>query len=332
MPYTLTIPPMVDPLIDHPHAVAYLRQRMFEGRSWPGSRTACRKFCHWLAAGPHALTGASPINVNLAQVTPEDAREYQEYSLALTPGGYSTTRTQVNDLRDWFRYMLRRGWIHSDPWDSVPRLKRKRLKATWRILNKRQVDAFLAAVLDYSPEPHQDLAVFGLMASLGLRVGGVLNLVVGDIDRVTHQLTILGKGGHEYELPLVGSIRDVLYLYLDLRLPAGPKERLWRLPGEKPLTYGRLLSRFHRLKEFAGLPTRSSPHSFRHYFITQQLLRGHSLELVAKFVGHSSPRELEPYFHLSNQLLRDQIYQAYGFMPLGKANDEEDQDDAAPGT
>lgn len=334
----MTVCLVTDPTKDHPLLLPFLRQLHLEGRAWYSVRTAGRNFTGWLASGPQRGDGVTQVNVDLSQVTARDLEAYQRhcrratvknYRLVWTfkpvrkymvmrswkPGlVYNTVRGYCILIWDWLRDLYGDGEIPTDPTVGAPRLKRRRTKAVGRIFSEAEVDAFLAAVVKHSDNPLQDLAAFGCLSGLGLRSAELLGMSVSDVDTVTHRITVTRKGRHRQAIPIDGSVRKVLYQYLQCRLPAASDEPLWLLPGQRRLRYSRLLSRFRRFKALAGITGKANgPHTFRHYFITQQLLHGHPPELVARFVGHSSPRELEPYFHLSPLLLRNRLYEVLGF-------------------
>lgn len=304
-----------DPRSDHPLLVPFLRQRCLEGFTWSNARTAGRNFTGWLAEHPLASSGVTSVSVDLAQVTSRDLVAYQQYLLRVAKKAYNTARGYCIKIWDWLKYLFLCGHIPLDPTVGAPGLKKRRQKATWRILSDDEVDTFMTAVVLRSDQPLRDLAAFGCLSGLGLRSRELLCMTIDDVDRITNHMTVVGKGGHPRTIPVDGTVREVLYAYLDnARLPAEQSEMLWHLPGHRRLRYPELRARFHRFKRLAGIKDRvDGPHAFRHYFITQQLLKGHHPELVARFVGHSSPRELEPYSHVSNAALRNRLYLALGF-------------------
>lgn len=299
---------LIDPRKDHPHAIAYIKQLRNEGQTWQNARSACRHFCRWLATF-RAPAHTQPSKVDVERVTATDIQQYLHHSRC--KGAYNTTRLRYTYLRGWFIYMLEQEIVLQDPTEGIPGLKRRDYLTDKRHLSREQVAAFLKAVVKYSEHPLHDVALFGLMSGMGLRATEVLRLTVDDVDIVTHELRVRGKGKKDRLLPLAGAIRTVLYKHLEARQSANPGDAVWQIEGRNPLTYCQLYLRFTRFKKLAGLPDGACPHSLRHFCLTQLVEAGHHPELIAKFAGHSSPRELRHYLHLSEEFICQSVQRPF---------------------
>lgn len=322
---------------DHPLLICYLEQLCAEGRSWMAARTAGHSFTQWLASGPFAGQKATPVTVDLSQVTSEDLIQYKTHAVRQPRSGHVKQLT-LDDLEgkhprspkkldyvsirgyciriwQWLQFLSLRDHIPHDPTLTVSGLPKGKHQAVGRIFTTEEVDRFLHAIVKYSDQKLRDLAAFGCLSGLGLRASELIRMTVDDVDTRRHrELRVLGKGDHERLIPLEGSVLEALDRYLETRQESDPTGPLWQLPGQRRLKYPELLARHHRFRHQAGiLDSGKTPHAFRHFFVTQQLLKGHNPELVSMFVGHNSPRELEPYFHMSDLLLRNRIFEAYGF-------------------
>ena len=139
-------------------------------------------------------------------------------------------------------------------------------------------------ILDIAPGVIRDRLIF--LANTGLRVSEFSRLSAKDINFELNTITIVGKGRKQRTIPLNETAREVLP-----RLKPGSRKSLW-------------LS-FSRLAHKVGIP-KFGPHSLRHYFATQLLLKGVPIIKVSRLLGHKSIRTTEQiYAHILTADLAD---------------------------
>ncbi|BCG59426.1 tyrosine-type recombinase/integrase [Paenibacillus sp. URB8-2] len=175
-------------------------------------------------------------------------------------------------------------------------------------LDEDDIRLFLANVDGKYRE--RNLAIFLLMAYMGLRVGEVHTLNLGDYHPERRTLRIFGKGRKWRNVPVPGDVAP----YLDHAL----EERLtpWRGSREEAMFIsqkGRRLSiraiqgiaaeTFQRFQ--SGTPAayrRSfSSHKLRHSFATMLLRKGADLRTVQELLGHSSIQTTTVYTHITDK-------------------------------
>ncbi|QWU13948.1 integrase/recombinase XerD [Paenibacillus sophorae] len=175
-------------------------------------------------------------------------------------------------------------------------------------LDEDDIRRFLAKVDGKYKE--RNLAVFLLMAYMGLRVGEVHTLNLGDYHPERRMLRVFGKGRKWRNVPVPGDVAP----YLDSALA----ERLtpWRGSREEAMFIsqkGRRLSiraiqgiaseTFQRFQ--SGIPAarrRSfSSHKLRHSFATMLLRKGADLRTVQELLGHSSIQTTTVYTHITDR-------------------------------
>lgn len=133
------------------------------------------------------------------------------------------------------------------------------------------------ALLKLAPVTAYNRLVF--LANTGLRASEFASLKPANLNSTATAITIVGKGRKQRTIPLNDTARSILP-----ELKIGTPNALW-------------LS-FSRLAEKADIP-KCGPHSVRHYFATQLLLKGVPVIVVSRLLGHSSVRTTERiYAHI----------------------------------
>ena len=196
----------------------------------------------------------------------------------------------------------------------------------------------LEAVIDYVDEfptynfednPGQwiafrDAALILTLADTGLRVHEVCNLRRGDIDWNEYKAIIIGKGDQQAVVRFSSRSIKAIRRYLDLRaeLDGASGRPLISLPifarhdraaGKKVLPISTTTARNivkQRVKEVLGeeAALMITPHSFRHYFVTNVLIgSGGNLKLAQELARHKNIQVTQRYAHLSD----DELDQGY---------------------
>ena len=163
----------------------------------------------------------------------------------------------------------------------------------------------------------RDSAFLITLADTGLRIHEACNLRRGTIDWFSNKAIIIGKGNKQAVIRFSERSIERLKLYLNERsmLDGATGLPLASLPifarhdkgaGSKilPITTktGRLIvsSRVEEAlgKEAVGTIT---PHSFRHYFVTNVLKKSGNMKLAQEFARHSSVTVTQRYTHLTDE-------------------------------
>ena len=211
--------------------------------------------------------------------------------------------------RGWFRWLVRhRGW------QSNPVLGIRAPKAA-RPLPKALSPESMHKLLEEQPANGlevQDMAMFELLYSSGLRLGELVSLDVdGGLDLRQGEVTITGKGSKTRTVPVGMKAREALRRWLEARdSVAAPGERALFLGvrGRRisPGTVGRRLKAMARR---AGLAERVHPHMLRHSFASHVLQSSQDLRAVQEMLGHASISTTQVYTHLDFQALA-KVYDA----------------------
>lgn len=289
------------------------------------------------------------LSPNTIQAYTRDLRDFSLY-LAATKG---TATWDWNDLgrvemRGFLAHMTRRGlakrsiaralsavrsfyrWMHRDERVDVnparavgsPRLPRT-LPA---YLDRQQADTLMQHATTRAQSGDFDdvrnLAMLELFYSSGLRLSELRGIDLADLDLVSQQVKVRGKGRKERIVPVGDHAQRALRNYLVVRdrqlaqINSGKGGRLARGAVFVSNRGTRLSARgiqhavvglLDAVSEGAGLTT----HSLRHTFATHLVDAGADLRAVQELLGHASISTTQIYTHTSVDRLKKVYRQAH---------------------
>jgi integrase/recombinase XerC len=220
-------------------------------------------------------------------------------------------------VRSFYRYLHLNEIVDANPARSVGAPKLEKYLPGY--LDRAQIDLlFEAATLRADDGKFNDvrnLAILELFYSTGVRLSELQGLNRGDLDMLTQQAKVRGKGRKERIVPVGDHAIRALQRYERMR------EDLAVTPGVKPDRDAVFVTRTRRrigvraiqkiiaaflktIDEDAGL----SVHSLRHSFATHLLDNGADLRAVQELLGHASISTTQIYTHTSVERLK-QVYE-----------------------
>ena len=228
----------------------------------------------------------------------------------------SMTRT-LSAVRSFYRWMHRNELVEANPARAVgaPRLERH----LPGYLDRAQIDLLFQAAEVRAWEGRfvdvRNLAILELFYSTGMRLSELQGLSRTDIDLVSQQVKVRGKGRKERIVPIGDTAT------LALRNYEAKRDELIRSIGARADRMAVFLARTGRrigtravqkavtaflrdVDEEAGLTV----HSLRHTFATHLLDAGADLRAVQELLGHASISTTQIYTHTSVERLK-KVYQ-----------------------
>jgi integrase/recombinase XerC len=223
----------------------------------------------------------------------------------------------ISALRSFYRYLQVHHGHAVNPVKAarIPRLD-KRLPTH---LDSGQTDALFGSAESAASTGDfgalRDLAILELFYSSGLRLSELAGLDLNDLDLLSDQVKVKGKGRKERIVPVGTRAVLVLRRYLERR-----HEYRGTRPGDRRAVFinqrgGRLTPRsvqrsMHRL--FDGIQVDGMRvHSLRHTFATHLLDAGADLRAVQELLGHASLSTTQIYTHTSVERLKKVYQQAH---------------------
>jgi site-specific recombinase XerD len=161
----------------------------------------------------------------------------------------------------------------------------------------------------------RDLAMLELFYSTGMRLSELAGLSLGDVDLLSDQAKVRGKGRKERLVPVGSRAVSALRRYLRVREEVVSRrgsdrravfvsKRGRRLP---PRSIQRLM---HHLFDSVG-GDQLRVHSLRHTFATHLLDAGADLRAVQELLGHASLSSTQIYTHTSVERLKQVYHKAH---------------------
>ncbi|MDO3412250.1 tyrosine-type recombinase/integrase [Saccharibacillus sp. CPCC 101409] len=220
--------------------------------------------------------------------------------------GDSTRNRKHAAVHCLFKALAELELLDNNPAAGIKKAKTEQNRAPV-YMDEKQIAAFLESVDGKYRE--RNLAIFLLMAYMGLRVGEVhaLNLSHYNADRRT--LQVFGKGRKWRTLPVPSAVTGVLEKAIAQRLAPWTDREEALFVSQK----GRRMS-IRAIQQLASdtfdrfqqdiepqLRVPYSSHKLRHSFATMLLRRGTDLRTVQEMLGHSSIQTTTVYTHVTSR-------------------------------
>ena len=225
----------------------------------------------------------------------------------------------LSAIRSFYRFLQRDELVDTNPARTVgtPKLERYLPAHLDRGQVARLFDAAGARAMEGRHVDVRNLAMLELFYSTGIRLSELYGLDRRDVDLVSQQAKVRGKGRKERIVPIGDHAVRAMRNYESVRdahaRQVGQADRAAFFLSDR----GRRLSRrgiqqaigslLDLVDEDAGL----SVHSLRHTFATHLLDAGADLRAVQELLGHASVQTTQIYTHTSVERLRQVYRQAH---------------------
>jgi len=236
-----------------------------------------RKFAKWFSNANHEAW-------DVVRVTSRDVSDFREYLRKEKNQAVSTINRNLASIRKYFKWLLGKGYIQSNPTVGIKEIRRQQLAPQG--LSRPEVRKLLREV-----ELRNDVrakAVFSLMLYTGARLSDVVNLDLSDLMISERSGTVLfrfGKGSKQRTAPLPLEARRAISSYLEIRPPA-ESQRVFI--GERGALNERgIQAIFEKYKALTGIENLHC-HILRHIFSHNFLSQGGNLVQLASILGHEN--------------------------------------------
>jgi len=202
--------------------------------------------------------------------------------------------------------------IQSLPAEKVKLAKEPDEKAV-KFLTLDQIEKLLLAPNTNTPTGLRDRAILETLFSTGMRVAELVSLDKDQI-KITPltkdlEISIIGKGNRPRTVYFSERALKWIKRYLETRKEDKEKALFIRFKGRKNsslrLTTRSVENIVKKYTRKAGLPIFTVPHTLRHSFATDLLIKGVDLRTVQEFLGHRSIATTQIYTHVVSKRLKD---------------------------
>ncbi|MEK4078967.1 tyrosine-type recombinase/integrase [Solibacillus sp. FSL K6-1126] len=168
------------------------------------------------------------------------------------------------------------------------------------VLTEEQVEQFL---FHLEKESQRNKCIGYLLLYTGVRVTELVQIKLRDIDHLTAQLNVLGKGGKQRQIPLRKDVLEAIETYLQgERSESRFQQSEYLLVSQREKKMHRDAVRRWLQETGKKLQFHIYPHMIRHTFCTRLLKNGVEIATVSKLAGHANLNTtMKHYIHISKQ-------------------------------
>lgn len=278
------------------------------------SKLTIRNYQHYLEVLLAYIESQNKTTPQVSDINQETVRNFRLY-LSRQAGidGEMKIVTQgyyVIALRSFLKWLIKNDYEVMQPEKiDVPKNKDHSLK----FLNGEQMERLLNQPILSTKVGIRDRAILELLFSTGLRVSELTRLNRDQIDLITREFGVIGKGGKARVVYI--SKRAVIYIDKYLKIRSDKDRPLFiRYGGKKeiineeekmrlsPRSIERMVKHYVRL---AKLPVDATPHTLRHSMATDLLRSGADIRSVQEMLGHKNIATTQIYTHVTDARLRE---------------------------
>ena len=217
----------------------------------------------------------------------------------------ATVSRRLSALKTFYRFALARHYVESDPVYSIKGPKKE--KPLPQFVKESEMDELLDRQAwgdDYNNVRARTIII--LFYETGMRLSELVNLDDKDVNFVTSEIKITGKGNKQRIVPFGDELKNTLLEFrrlrdasVEVKTPAlVVSDKGTRMSPSKVQNIVRSnLSRVCSLKK-------KSPHVLRHSFATAMLNHHVGLENLKKLLGHANLSTTEIYTHTTFEQLK----------------------------
>ena len=224
----------------------------------------------------------------------------------------TSVNRKLSSLKAFYRYLLRRKIVETDPAEALSGLKRKKILPVF--VRTREMDRLLDEIdFGASFEGVRNRLMIEVLYSTGMRLSELINLKDADVDFGMSVLKVLGKRNKQRLIPFGEELRQDMMDYVEVRdCCCRNKDSYFFLRKDGKKVYPSLVYSVVKngLAKVVTLRKRS-PHVLRHSFATSMLNNGASLTSVKELLGHERLTTTEIYTHTTFDELKKVYKQAH---------------------
>lgn len=252
----------------------------------------------------------------LGDLTPSDvdAELVREWIASLMDRGCAsgTINRKLSSIRTYYKYLLRRGEVATDPLQKVTGPKKKKPLPVF--LREGEVNRLLDD-MDFGEgfEGCRDRMIIEMFYATGMRLSELIGLDDEDIDFSASLIKVTGKRNKQRLIPFDEELRCSIQEYVKVRNEAFPVRSdafFIRKNGER-LNRGIVAYIVKRNLSKVVTVKKRSPHVLRHTFATAMLNNGADLGSIKELLGHESLATTEVYTHTTFEELKKVYNQAH---------------------
>lgn len=236
------------------------------------------------------ITFLEGINVNYTQLQRQHIVTYRQHLLNKNYRPASINKA-INSLNNYTNWLIKNRIVAAQM--PLVRPAQDRIKIAngseepVDVLNEPEVEI----LLNYTSRPdvsQRDRLIIHFLLYTGTRVGELCNIKISDLDLLTGQVRIIGKGSKYREIPLRPDLVELIQIYLrNSRANIKHFSSPYLLISQRAdfLNRDSVNTILEKIGKATGIHL--YPHKFRHTFCTRLIAAGVPITTVSKLAGHS---------------------------------------------
>ena len=226
-----------------------------------------------------------------------------------------TVKRKIASLKAFFHYMEYKEILSENPFTKLD-IRFREAKLLPKTIPFHSLQTLLSTLYQQKVQATstyqfrcciRDIAVIELLFATGMRISELCSLRPSDMDFVSNNILIYGKGAKERILQIGNpEVLSALSLYHETFKSDIDAcgyffvNRLQKKLSDQSVRY--MITHYARL---AGIEQHLTPHMFRHSFATLLLEQDVDIRYIQRMLGHSSISTTEIYTHVSNTKQKD---------------------------
>ena len=252
-----------------------------------------------------------PINTEQEIVTDFKVVRKWIAALALNNNSSKTINRKLSSLRSYYNFMMREGFVKSNPVTKVIRPKIK--KKLPEFVSEDNINVLLNSELFNNDfEGLRDKLIVELLYGTGIRRAELISIKISDVDLENKIIKVTGKGNKQRIIPFPNILVSIIEKYLYFRNEIlSETNNLLIIKSGKPV-YPNLVYRV--VKKNISLVSsikKRSPHTLRHSYATHLLNNGADINAVKELLGHANLSATQIYTHNTFEKLNKIYKQAH---------------------
>lgn len=252
----------------------------------------------------------------LGALTPSDvdAELVRDWIASLMDKGCASTtiNRKLSSIRTYYKFLLRRGEIQTDPLQKVSGSKKN--KPIPSFLREKEMDRLLDD-MDFGEgfEGCRDHMILEMFYATGMRLSELIGLDDKDVDFSASLIKVTGKRNKQRLIPFDKELEQSMREYVNVRNEAVTvqTDAFFVRENGKRLYRSIVTSIVKRNLSKVVTMKKRSPHVLRHTFATAMLNHGADLGSIKELLGHESLATTEIYTHTTFEELKKVYNQAH---------------------
>jgi len=243
-------------------------------------------------------------DMQVQEIEPHTLRQYlfylQEKNLSKP-----TLATHYRNLKAFFNFLKREGYIKENPIERIPAFKLSRQYP--HILEDIQVSELLQAPNQKTWEGYRNYVILLTFLDTGMRVEELIRLNLQDINLGTRSIIIQeGKGDKSRQVFMGKKLTKAMHRWIEQRGYKAYEEALFTTRQGERLKQRNLEKIIERLAKKAGITgVRCYPHTLCHTFATSYIRNGGDPFSLQQLLAHSDIKTCMIYVHMAGVHLRE---------------------------